>query len=72
MPKFSCVRSTRYAREEEMNVSGIGTTLYPIVLAVGNIGLGIGLYDTGILLLALVLWLTGTLVLVGFVSSLLF
>ncbi len=52
-----------------MNVSGVANTLYPIVLALANIGIGLGLYETGILLLALVLWLGGALVLAGFVSS---
>lgn len=55
-----------------MNVSGISAALYPILLALGNIGLGVGLYDTGIPLLALLLWVTGALVIVGFLSSLIF
>lgn len=52
-----------------MNVSGMSDALCPIVLVLSNIGLGVGLYEIGILLLALVLWLTGALVIVGFVSS---
>lgn len=52
-----------------MNVSGIADTLYPFVLALANIGVGVGLYETGILILALVLWLSGALVLAGVVSS---
>jgi len=52
-----------------MNLSGVANTLYPIALALANIGVGLGLYETGILLLTLVLWLGGALVLAGFVSS---
>lgn len=53
-----------------MNVSGIANTLYPVGLALANIGLGVGLYERELLLLALILWLTGALVLVGFLSAL--
>ena len=52
-----------------MNGSRLAEALYPVVLAFTNIGLGVGLYEIGILVLALVLWLTGALVIVGFVSS---
>lgn len=52
-----------------MNVTGMADTAYPIVLALSNIGLGVGLYETGILLLALLLWFSGMLVLVGSISS---
>lgn len=52
-----------------MNLPRVANALYPVVLALANIGVGVGLYETGILLLALVLWLCGVLVLAGFVSS---
>lgn len=52
-----------------MNVSGMSDALCPIVLVLSNIGLGVGLYETGILLLAVLLWFSGILVIVGIISS---
>jgi hypothetical protein len=42
--------------------------LYPVVLALANIGIALLLQEIGMLLSALVLWLAGVLVLIGFVS----
>jgi hypothetical protein len=52
-----------------MNAPGVADALYPVVLAFANLAAGVGLYETGALVLPLVLWLGGVLVLVGIVSS---
>jgi hypothetical protein len=47
----------------------VAHVLYPVVLALANIGLGLLLQETGMFVLALILWVAGVLVLIGFVSS---
>jgi|APHM01.1.fsa_nt_gi hypothetical protein len=52
-----------------MNVPEFVTSLYPVALAGANIGVGVGLYETGTLFFALILWLSGALVVAGLASS---
>lgn len=49
----------------DTNASRIADALYPVALALANLGAGVGLYETGALAFSLVLWLGGVLVLVG-------
>jgi hypothetical protein len=53
----------------DTNTSRIADALYPVALALANLGAGFGLYETGALAFSLLLWLGGVLVLVGIGSS---
>lgn len=44
-------------------------TLYPVMLALANIGVGVGLYLTGTLVFAVPMWIAGSIVLIGLLSS---
>lgn len=52
-----------------MSVTPVITKLYPIGLALANTGLGVGLFATDALLLAVLMWASATLLLVGLLSS---
>lgn len=52
-----------------MSLTQVIAKLYPIMLALANTSLGIGLYAIDALLFAALMWTSGTLVLVGFISS---
>jgi len=52
-----------------MSVTPVITKLYPVVLALANTSLGIGLYATDALVFAVLMWITGALVLIGLLSS---
>jgi hypothetical protein len=53
----------------DTNASRIADALYPVALALANLGAGVGLYEVGALAFSLVLWLSGGLVLVGIGSA---
>lgn len=52
-----------------MNLSNITAPLYPVGLVLANLGVGVGLYETGALGFSLLLWLAGGLVLLGLALS---
>lgn len=52
-----------------MDTAAVTDGLYPVALALANIGLGVALYVTGALFFALLLWLSGALVLVAMISG---
>lgn len=52
-----------------MSVTPVIARLYPVVLALANTSLGVGLYATDALLFAVLMWTSGVLVLVGLLSS---
>ncbi|MEF8782684.1 MAG: hypothetical protein V5A39_05300 [Haloarculaceae archaeon] len=51
-----------------MNASAVTGRLYPVALALANIGVGVGLYLIGALFFALLLWICGGLVLTATAS----
>lgn len=51
-----------------MNATDLTERLYPLTLALTNIGVGVALYATGALLFATLLWLGGGLVLAAMIS----
>lgn len=52
-----------------MSNTPVIASLYPVMLALGNISVGVGLYVTGALVFAVLMWTTGALVLIGLVSA---
>jgi hypothetical protein len=52
-----------------MNLSAVTGGLYPFALALANIGVGVGLYLTGALFFALLLWTSAALVLAALVTA---
>lgn len=52
-----------------MTVSESVSWLYPMALAVADVGVGIALYETGIVVFAIVLWLAGLVTCLSVVSS---
>lgn len=52
-----------------MNPTALTEWLYPLALALTNIGVGVGLYMTGALFFAALLWLGGGLVLAAMTST---
>jgi hypothetical protein len=53
----------------DTNASRVADALYPVALALANLGAGVGLYEAGALAFSLILWLSGGLVLIGIASS---
>lgn len=53
----------------DTNASDIADALYPLALVLGDLGAGVGLYETGAIAFSLVLWLGGLLVLAGIGAS---
>lgn len=52
-----------------MSSTSVLARLYPVMLALSNISVGVGLYLTDVLFFAVLLWITGALVLIGVLSS---
>lgn len=52
-----------------MSVPSILARFYPVLLAFGNISVGVGLYVTDALFFAVLLWISAALVLIGALSS---
>jgi len=52
-----------------MSVTPVITKLYPVVLALANTSLGVGLYATDALVFAVLMWTSGVLVLIGLLST---
>jgi hypothetical protein len=52
-----------------MNATALTERLYPLALALTNVGVGLGLYMTGALFFAALLWLGGGLVLAAMTST---
>lgn len=52
-----------------MTDSDCVSRLYPMAIAVADVGVGIALYETGIVVFAIVLWLAGLVTCLSVVSS---
>jgi hypothetical protein len=52
-----------------MDLSAVAGRLYPLALALSNVGVGVGLYLTGAVFFATLLWASGALVVLALVSA---